>query len=85
MLNLAEPPLWWLLFVAERGAALGISLPMPAGATGAALAGALIGCGVAVLARLGSRRHRTHAGPAPPPAPGDGPVNLSPATRRIVP
>lgn len=72
VLNLAEPPLWWLLFVAERGAALGISLPMPAGATGAALAGALIGCGVAVLARLGSRRTRTHAGPAPPPGQGDG-------------
>ncbi|MFG3522995.1 ComEC/Rec2 family competence protein [Nocardia nova] len=85
VLNLAEPPLWWLLFVAERGAALGISLPMPAGAAGAALAGALIGCGVAVLARLGSRRTRTHAGPSPPPAPGDGSVNLSPATRRIVP
>ncbi|MDR7168491.1 competence protein ComEC [Nocardia kruczakiae] len=85
VLNLAEPPMWWLLFVAEHAAALGISLPLPAGVRGAALAGALIGGGVAVLGRLGTRRTRTPAGPAPPPAPGDGSVNLSPATRRIVP
>ncbi|WP_245552210.1 ComEC/Rec2 family competence protein [Nocardia aobensis] len=85
VLNLAEPPMWWLLFVAEHAAALGISLPMPAGVWGAVLAGALIGGGVAVLGRVGARHTRTPAGPAPPPAPGDGSVNLSPATRRIVP
>lgn len=56
LLDLTELPMWWLLSVAEHTAALGISLPLPSGATGALLAAGLVLGIVAVLACRGGRR-----------------------------
>ncbi|MEV5648544.1 ComEC/Rec2 family competence protein [Nocardia sp. NPDC052254] len=84
VLHLAELPMWWLLAVAEHAAGLGISLTMPAGAGGAALAATVLAAGVAVVALSGSlRRGRRRA--AEPRMSGGGVADLSPPTRRIVP
>ncbi|WP_227980597.1 ComEC/Rec2 family competence protein [Nocardia spumae] len=86
VLRPAELPMRWLLAVAERAAALGMSLPLPAGVTGAVLATALIGAVVLVFGLLDLRlRRASRAGPAPPGASGGGGAKLSPPTRRIVP
>ncbi len=86
VLDLAEPFLWWLLVVAEHAAALGISLPLPTGATGALLAAGLVAVTVAALGVFGTRRRpkprvsgRASAHRTP------GLPNVSPGTRRIVP
>uniref|UniRef100_UPI001C238BC7 ComEC/Rec2 family competence protein n=1 Tax=Nocardia alni TaxID=2815723 RepID=UPI001C238BC7 len=48
VLYLTAGPLWWLLFVSEYGASLGISLPLPKGARGG-LATAVVVAGLLVL------------------------------------
>jgi competence protein ComEC len=48
ILRLTGPPLWWLLFVAEHGAALGISVAIPDGPRGGA-ATAILVAGLLVL------------------------------------
>jgi competence protein ComEC len=59
LLYLTRPLLWWLLFVSERGASLGISVSMPDGARGG-LATAVVVAGVLVLL------HRITRPPDPP-------------------
>ncbi|MEU6560345.1 ComEC/Rec2 family competence protein [Nocardia nova] len=84
VLHLAGPPMWWLLAVAEHAAALGLSLPMPTGVAGAALAATVLAAGITVLGLAGSRRRRGRR-TANPRASGGGVTDLSPPTRRIVP
>ncbi|WP_067890891.1 ComEC/Rec2 family competence protein [Nocardia vaccinii] len=48
VLRLTGPPLWWLLFVAERGASLGISVSLPDGPRGG-FATAILVAGLLVL------------------------------------
>ncbi|RMI32870.1 ComEC/Rec2 family competence protein [Nocardia stercoris] len=62
LLRLTGPPLWWLLEVSGRGAALGISLSVPSGVWGGAATAAV----VAVLVALSARPPGDHRTPADP-------------------
>ncbi|GAB2691489.1 hypothetical protein GCM10027089_11290 [Nocardia thraciensis] len=52
VLHLTQPMLWWLLTVAERLAALNVSLTVPNGGRGAAIVVVIVTLTVAVLCRL---------------------------------
>ncbi|MBO0853074.1 MAG: ComEC/Rec2 family competence protein [Nocardia sp.] len=75
LLDLTEYPLKWLLFVAEHGASLGISLPLPKGLAGAGVAMVLVIGAVAVLGALGRYRG---------PGPGIRPVRTGQPPRRRI-
>ncbi len=84
ILDLAELPMRWLLAVAEHSAGLGISLTLPAGSGGAALAAAALATGVTAVGLFGSLR-RGRRRTADPRMSRGGVADLSPPTRRIVP
>ncbi|WP_280273167.1 ComEC/Rec2 family competence protein [Nocardia wallacei] len=74
LLHLTGPPLWWLLAVAEHGAALDISLIVPSGLRTGLTATTITGLLILVLYRLAlpSTRHRTTAPLRPDPASTEG-------------
>ncbi|WP_245717873.1 ComEC/Rec2 family competence protein [Nocardia miyunensis] len=64
VLRLTGPPLWWLLFVAERGASLGFSVSLPDGPRGGFAAAILVAGLLVLFHRI--TRPADPSGPGPP-------------------